>query len=122
MIGVDTCSDTKTTSDGFENFLAFLSTPDGTPEPKQSSKNDAVDDAPKLSSKKEEASKSGIPSKAVGEEKALAERAAAAAGHPDLEAGTQTPSTKPDPFLLKAFQDADTDGDGHLSREELKVS
>jgi hypothetical protein len=118
MIGVDTCSDTKTTSDGFEfeNFLSFLSsTPDDTPKPKQSSKNDAVDDAPKLSSKKEEASKSDIPSKAVGEEKAL-ERA------PDLEAGTQTPSTKPDPFLLKAFQDADTDGDGHLSREELKVS
>lgn len=126
MIGVDTppysCSDTD--SDGFENFVSFLST-------SEVANGSAVDDAPKLSSKKEEASKSSIqtsssriPSKAVGVEKALVESAAATTtGHPgDLEAGTQTPSAKPDPFLIKAFQDADTDGDGHLSREELKVS
>jgi hypothetical protein len=134
MIEADTLSCSDMDSDGsFGDFLSFLSTP-------------ADDDATKLSSKKEEASKSpssGVPSK-VGEDaksssissnsrakqqqrvsfssdtdKAL-ERAAA--GHGDLEAGIQTPSTKPDPFLLKAFQDADTDGDGHLSREELNVS
>ena len=136
MIEVDTLSCSDIDSDGgFGDFLSFLSTP-------------ADDDATKLSSKKEEASKSpssGVPSK-VGEDaksssissnsrvknkqqqrvsfssdtdKAL-ERAAA--GHGDLEAGIQTPSTKPDPFLLKAFQDADTDGNGHLSREELNVS
>lgn len=117
MIGVDTLSCSDIDSDGgFGDFLSFLSTP-------------ADDDATKLSSKKEEASKSpssGVSSKVgrsasiqAGEDKAL-ERAAA--GHGDLEAGIQTPSTKPDPFLLNAFQDADTDGDGHLSREELNVS
>lgn len=123
MIGVDTpysCSDTD--SDGFENFVSFLST-------SEVANGSAVDDnVPQLSSTEEEASKSvrlsssGITSEAVGEEKATAERPTATGNPGDLEAGTQTPSTKPDPFLIKAFQDADTDGDGYLSREELKVS
>ena len=131
MIGVDTppyssCSDTESASEGFEDFLSFLSTPTVT-----IANGSAVDDDVPQSSTEEEASKSsvrwsssGITSEAVGEEKAPAESAAATAtGNPgDLEAGTQTPSTKPDPFLIKAFQDADTDGDGHLSRKELKVS
>jgi len=122
MIGVDTppysCSDTD--SDGFENFISFLST-------SEVANGSAVDDVvPQLSSTEEEASKSSertsssITSSKIGEEKAPAEKVAAASG--DIEAGNQTPSVKPDPFLMKAFQDADTDGDGHLSREELKVS
>ena len=126
MIGVDTppysCSDTD--SDGFENFVSFLSTP-------EVANGSAVDDdVPQLSSTEEEASKSSvrtsssITSSKIGEEKAPAESAAATVtGNPgDIEAGNQTPSTNPDPFLIKAFQDADTDGDGHLSREKLKVS
>ena len=97
----NSCSDTDDSDRGFGDFLSFLSTPNLDEAPKQLPKD--VDDAPKPTSMMK-----------VGNEKALETT--------DLEAGDiQASGTTPDPFLLKAFQDTDINGDGHLSRDELKV-